>query len=134
MPQITIDFQYSRNDWMRAARMWWDMVRTARAIGKIQGIPMLSPPGSTLHLQGTYRMGDDASEKDDSSVTDSFSRVWDYDNLYLGGLGIIPNSMASNPTLTACALAVRAAAHLSGLSLWNLATTLEKSSDQPISN
>lgn len=126
MPQITINFHYSRNDWIRAARMWWDLVKTGRAIGKIHGIPMLSPPGSTLHLQGTYRMGDDASEKDGTSVTDAFSRVWRYENLYLGGLGSIPNSMASNPTLTACALAVRAAAHLSGRSLSEVLQTHEK--------
>lgn len=118
MPQITIEFRYSRNDWIRAVRMWWDMIRTARTIGRIQGIPLISPPGSTLHLQGTYRMGEKADEK--ASVTDPFSKVWGFDNLYLGGLGIIPNSMASNPTLTACALAVRAAAQIRGQSLDDL--------------
>lgn len=119
MPQITIDFRYNRNDWIRAARMWWDMVQTARAFGHLKGIPSLSPPGSTLHLQGTYRMGDISDET--KSVADPFSKVWGFDNLYLGGLGIIPTSMASNPTLTACALAVRAAAHIRGDSLSKLA-------------
>jgi pyranose oxidase len=126
MPQITIDFFYSRQDILRAARMWWDMVKTARAIGKIHGIPMISPPGSTLHLQGTYRMGTDKEE----SVTDSFSKVWDMDNLYLGGLGIIPNSMASNPTLTAVAYAVRAAARLTGQTLLELLQGFEKTSGE----
>lgn len=116
MPQITIDFRYSRNDWMRAVRMWWDMIRTARVIGRIQGVPLISPPGSTLHLQGTYRMGEDK----ETSVTDPFSKVWGFDNLYLGGLGNISTSMASNPTLTACALAVRAAAQIRGQSLDDL--------------
>jgi len=115
MPQITINFRYSRKDWIRAVHMWWDMIRTARVIGRIQGIPLISPPGSTLHLQGTYRMGDKADDR--TSVTDPFSKVWGFDNLYLGGLGIIPTSMASNPTLTACALAVRAAAQIRGQSL-----------------
>jgi pyranose oxidase len=112
MPQITIDFRYNRNDWIRAVRMWWDMITTARTLGRIQGLPLLSPPGSTLHLQGTYRMGETPDEK--TSVTDPYSKVWGFDNLYLGGLGNIPTSMASNPTLTACALAVRAASHISG--------------------
>ncbi|HEY3311806.1 MAG TPA: GMC oxidoreductase [Anaerolineales bacterium] len=133
LPQITIDFRYSRNDWIRAVRMWWDMVRTANAIGRIQGLPMLSPPGSTLHLQGTYRMGDDVTQDDSTSVTNSFSRVWGFDNLYLGGLGIIPNSMASNPTLTACALAVRSAAQISGHSLGEFASSFERYSGQPLS-
>jgi pyranose oxidase len=133
LPQIIIDFRYSRNDWIRAVRMWWDMVRTANAIGRIPGLPMLSPPGSTLHLQGTCRMGDDATQDDSTSVTNSFSRVWGFDNLYLGGLGIIPNSMASNPTLTACALAVRSAAQISGHSLGKFAGSFQRSSGQPLS-
>jgi pyranose oxidase len=121
MPQITIDFRYSRKDLIRAVRMWWDMVRTANAIGSIGGLPTISPPGSTLHLQGTYRMGDDIKQDEKTSVANSFSRVWGFDNLYLGGLGIIPTSMANNPTLTACALAVRAAAHIRNVSLRDLA-------------
>jgi pyranose oxidase len=121
MPQITIHFRYSRNDLIRAVRMWWDMVRTANAMGSIQGLPTISPPGSTLHLQGTYRMGDNTDEGKRTSVTDSFSKVWGFENLYLGGLGNIPTSMANNPTLTACALAVRAASHIRGISLRDLA-------------
>lgn len=124
MPQITIDFSYSRNDVARAIRMWWDMVKTARSIGKIHGIPMISPPGSTLHLQGTYRMGEDGPNRETESVTDSFSKVWNMENLYLGGLGSIPNSMASNPTLTAVALAVRAAARMTGQTLPELIRNL----------
>jgi len=133
MPQTTITFRYSRNDWIRAVRMGWDMVQTAGAIGQIQGLPMISPPGSTLHLQGTFRMGDDTTQDENTSVTNSFSKVWGFDNLYLGGLGIIPTSMASNPTLTACALAIRAAAHISRLSLPELVYKLEKLSDKSIS-
>ncbi len=118
MPQITIDFGYSIHDWWRAVRMWWDMIRTANVIGGIHDFPLISPPGSTLHFQGTVRMGETSDEQ--TSVVDPFSKVWGFDNLYLGGLGVIPNSMASNPTLTACALAVRSAAHIRGMSLEEL--------------
>lgn len=116
MPQITVDFQYSIKDWMRAIRMRADMIRTGSAIGKVKGFIMISPPGSTLHFQGTYRMGEAEAE----AVTDPFSKVWGYDNLYLGGLGNIPTSMASNPTLSACALAIHSAAHIRGDSLASL--------------
>jgi len=125
MPQLTIDFWYSPQDILRAVRMWWDLIKTARTIGKIHGIPLLSPPGSTLHLQGTYRMGEDGPNKEKESVTDPFSKVWNMENLYLGGLGIIPNSMASNPTLTAVALAVRAITKLTGQTLQELIHTQE---------
>ncbi len=64
------------------------------------------PPGSSLHYLGTVRMG---TSNDGTSVCDQDSRVWGFENLYVGGNGVIPSETAGNPTPTSVAFAVKAA-------------------------
>ena len=67
------------------------------------------PGGSSLHYQGTVRMG---LADDGESVCDPYARVWGVEHLYVGGNGLIPTSTAANPTLTNVALALRAGTQL----------------------
>ena len=62
-----------------------------------------------IHQMGATRIGPDR----DSGVVDNNLRVWDTDNLYLAGATVFPSTGFANPTLTAIALALRLAQHLS---------------------
>ena len=81
------------------------VARVAAAIGKpLPGFKFIRPPyGSSLHYQGTVRMGESA---DGRSVCNAESRIWGFDNLYVAGNGVIPTVTATNPTLTSVALAI----------------------------
>ena len=57
------------------------------------------------HLVGTHRLGSNP----ENSVTNSWLRTWDHENLYLVGCGAMPTWGTSNPSLTMAALAYRAA-------------------------
>ncbi len=76
----------------------------------LDGWPQLMPGGSSLHYQGTVRMG---VEDDGDSVCDRHGRVWNTENLYVAGNGLIPTSTACNPTLTGVALATIGARRVS---------------------
>jgi len=68
--------------------------------------PFMLPPGSSLHYQGTVRMG---PADDGTSVCGPTCEVWDVGGLYVAGNGVIPTATACNPTLTSVALAVAGA-------------------------
>ncbi|MEP7381169.1 MAG: GMC family oxidoreductase [Gemmatimonadota bacterium] len=68
-----------------------------------QEVP-LSFYGSGHHM-GTHRIGISRTD----SVTNRNSRSWDHENLYVVGCGGMPTVGASNPTLTAVAMALMAA-------------------------
>jgi choline dehydrogenase-like flavoprotein len=114
-----IEFSDSETDWAGLPKMTirygltpvdQNRIATARAaLDKISSIgnplfpePLLLPPGSSLHYQGTFRLGD---QDDGSNVCDPTCRVWGVKNLFLGGNGLIPTETACNPTLTNVALA-----------------------------
>ncbi|KPM39261.1 Pyranose 2-oxidase [Neonectria ditissima] len=107
MPQPTFHFTLSEEDSDRSLDMLTDMVNVARKLGGF--LPGAEPkylaPGSALHICGTYRAG--KSKKD--SVVDRYVKVWEQNDLVLGGCGVIPTQNASNPTITAIAFALAAA-------------------------
>ena len=65
-------------------------------------------PRAGMHIMGGTVMGN--TRKD--SVTDSFGRCHDLDNLFIAGPGLFPSSGAVNPTYTINALALRTAEHM----------------------
>lgn len=94
-----------------AQRAWERMaaegVRVMRAGGAAEA---WHGPQFSAHLMGGTVMGASAAE----SVCDSYGRVWGADNLFVAGPGLFPTGGAANPTLTALALALRAAEHVAG--------------------
>jgi pyranose oxidase len=111
MPQPTFDFSLSGEDRRVISAMSRDCDEVARLLGGfVPGFEgRVQPLGDSMHAAGTSRIGTDP----ETSTCDLDSRVWGFDNLYLGGNGAIPNAQSVNPTLTAAALAVRAAGALS---------------------
>lgn len=106
MPRIHIDYELSEADQRTVERARKEQVAFAAELGELTADPMLLPAGSSLHYQGTTRMG---AVDDGTSVCDRDSRVWGWRNLFVGGNGVIPTATACNPTLTSVALAVLAA-------------------------
>lgn len=65
-------------------------------------------PRFGMHIMGGTVMGEDPAH----SVTDSYGRCHELDNLYVAGPGVFPTSGAVNPTFTIHALARRTAEHI----------------------
>jgi choline dehydrogenase-like flavoprotein len=108
LPAIRIHYQLTDRDREQVEAAMAQQRRAAAALGGFipRGEPRLLPAGTSLHYQGTVRMG----ETDDGTcVCDPHSAVWGLAGLYVGGNGVIPTATACNPTLTSVALAVRAA-------------------------
>jgi choline dehydrogenase-like flavoprotein len=109
MPAMTIRYTITDADRETIALQRSNLERSAKVVGELLTEPARAPGGSSLHYQGTVRMG---LADDGESVCDPHARVWGVDHLYVGGNGLIPTSTAANPTLTNVALAVRAGKRL----------------------
>jgi choline dehydrogenase-like flavoprotein len=105
MPAMTIHHTLSQRD--RAVLEYGkrEALRLSNILGRPADVetPWILPSGSSLHYQGTVRMG---TADDGTSVCDPSCRVWGTENLYVAGNGVIPTQTACNPTLTSVALSV----------------------------
>jgi choline dehydrogenase-like flavoprotein len=106
MPAISIEYELTERELAEQERALSHVQRAGRALGDFPtgGAPRVMPKGSSIHYMGTVRMGE---ADDGASVCDPWSQVWGFDNLFVGGNGVIPTANACNPTLTSVALAIR---------------------------
>ena len=111
MPGITIEYELTGRELAEQETALANLERAGRSLGAFPtgGGPRVMPNGSSIHYMGTVRMGE---ADDGASVCDSRSQVWSFDNLFVGGNGVIPTANACNPTLTSVALAIRASARV----------------------
>jgi choline dehydrogenase-like flavoprotein len=105
MPAMTIHHTLDDADRVTLAEAAAEAMRLSKVLGgPAEGEAVwVLPSGSSLHYQGTVRMG---ACDDGTSVCDRTGRVWGVDNLYVAGNGVIPTRSAANPTLTSVALSV----------------------------
>ncbi|MBU1587144.1 MAG: GMC family oxidoreductase N-terminal domain-containing protein, partial [Actinobacteria bacterium] len=107
MPAMRLHYRLTDADRATIVRAGELIRQWAAVLGEpIGDRPFTMPLGSSLHYQGTTRMG----ETDDGrSVCSPDSEVWAAPGLFVAGNGVIPTATACNPTLTGVALAVRGA-------------------------
>ncbi|MEP6781103.1 MAG: GMC family oxidoreductase [Gemmatimonadaceae bacterium] len=110
IPAIRVTFKEHEQD-MRLYKFFQDRaVEFLNAAGatKTHTSPIQDNPGSTVHLLGTCRMGNDPK----SSVVDKYHRSHDVKNLFIVDGSSFVTSGRGQPTLTIQALAFRAADHI----------------------
>lgn len=107
MPAMRIHYRLTERDHASIEASRQAIRRAAKALGEpLNQEPLTFPPGASLHYQGTTRMGQSA---DGTSVCGPTGEVWGVSGLYVAGNGVIPTSIACNPTLLSVALAVAGA-------------------------
>jgi choline dehydrogenase-like flavoprotein len=114
MPAMTVEFELNaaeEAEWDRAVQ---SLDLASSALGRhVPGRHARKMPlGMHYHYLGMARMGD---RDDATSVCDPYSRVWGFENLFVGGNGLIPTATACNPTVMSVALAARAVPELVAL-------------------
>ncbi|MFJ6535165.1 GMC oxidoreductase [Paenarthrobacter sp. NPDC091711] len=112
MPGMSIQYSLTWKDLRVIDQAKEAVTRAGKALGTFldDRPPFLLPAGSSLHYQGSVRMG---QYDDGRSVCGPDSQVWGTDGLYVAGNGVIPTSTACNPTLTSVGLAVLGARAIS---------------------
>ncbi|WP_458106625.1 GMC oxidoreductase [Arthrobacter sp. R3-55] len=105
MPRMSIHYKLTPKDLATIEAAKAAVTRAGQALGTFldDRPPFLLPAGTSLHYQGSVRMG---QHDDGQSVCGPDSHVWGTQGLYVAGNGVIPTSTACNPTLTSVALAV----------------------------
>lgn len=105
MPRMSIHYRLTPKDQAVIESAKAAVSRAGQALGMFldDRPPFLLPAGTSLHYQGSVRMG---QHDDGRSVCGPDSHVWGTQGLYVAGNGVIPTSTACNPTLTSVALAV----------------------------
>jgi C-glycoside oxidase len=108
MPQIRVRYRLLPEDHERVAQSVEELqLIEDGTLGFLPGCrPQLQPVGTSMHYQGTTRMG---HEDDGTSVCAQDGRIWGSHNVFVVGNSVISTMTATNPTLTSVAHALRTA-------------------------
>ncbi len=86
--------------------LWHASLEDGKSVFKAAGAAEIwTGPEGAMHIMGGTVMGKDAKR----SVTDSYGKCHEIDNLFIAGSGLFPTSGGVNPTFTVHALSLRAA-------------------------
>lgn len=110
IPTLHIRAKYSENEFEMAK----DAMNVAQELCHDAGFEVLAshwqmvPPGESIHELGTCRMGDNPK----TSVLNRWNQAHDVRNLFVVDGSSFVSGGSQNPTLTICALAMRAGDHI----------------------
>lgn len=94
---------YSRKTFVYAQTVLIRILKKLKATEIKPAIPIELGYGSTSHIMGTCRMGNNEND----SVVNTYGQCWEHKNLYLLGSSVYPSGGTVNPTLTIAALTLR---------------------------
>ena len=111
-PTAVLQWRWRSEDEARRRKLRLVLARELARVGagrlEVTGEPPLQP--AAHHHAGTTRMHPEASE----GVVDAELRVHRMENLFVTGASVFPTAGVANPTLSAIALTLRLADHLTG--------------------